>query len=53
MSINEATQRRFYGRSLVLYYCAGIAGFLLGVKLCDALLFRPERFELMRENLED
>ncbi len=37
----------------MFFNIAGISGFLLGVKLCDVIFFRPEKYELLRESMED
>ncbi len=37
---------------MIHYLCAG-TGFFLGAKICDALLFDENYYEVLREDIED
>jgi hypothetical protein len=53
MPLSQEFLRRFYARTLIGFNIAGITGFFLGLKLCDWVIFKPEKYELMRESMED
>lgn len=53
MPLSQEFLRSFYARTLVKFNIAGIAGFVLGLKLCDLLIYRERKYELLRESIED
>ena len=45
--------RRFQNFSLLKMYASAMAGFYLGLKICDYFLYDEKSYEIMREEMEE
>lgn len=51
--IPSKTVRRFQNMSLLKLYISAMTGFFFGIKLCDYFFFDNQKYETMREEMED
>ncbi len=51
--ISPSSVRKFLNRSLLKMYVGATTGFLLGLKLCDKIFYDPQKYEIIKEEMEE
>ena len=50
--VDQSRMARLYRSTLGKSYIFGFLGFMVGVKLCDLLMYNPQKHEIEKELME-